>query len=408
MKFGLLGRKLGHSYSPEIHSHLGSTPYSLYEVEPEQLESFLKQGDFTGINVTMPYKKDVIPFLNSLSDTAGKLGAVNTIVRTSDGKLLGHNTDYYGFSYLLHRITPTPAGKKILVLGSGGASNTVVAVLREEGAIPVIISRNGENNYENLHLHTDADAIVNTTPVGMYPNTGVSPVDLTQFPHLSWVLDIVYNPAKTQLLLDAEKLGIPSENGLRMLVAQAKESAEWFLQKKLEDSLIETVYKTLSVKMKNIILIGMPGSGKSTVAAALSETLGREYRDTDQRITELACRSIPKIFEQEKEAGFRKLETRAIAEISKQSGLIIATGGGCVTVPENIPLLRQNGILFWLHRDLDKLPTNGRPLSQNHPLSQLYEKRVPLYQAAADYSISNNGSLEDTLAQILNILEKEL
>lgn len=408
MKYGLLGRKLGHSYSPEIHSHLGSTPYSLYEVEPDQLKDFLHSGDFTGLNVTMPYKKDVIPFLDSLSDTAAKLGAVNTIVRTPDGKLLGHNTDYYGFTCLLHRITPAPAGKKILVLGSGGASNTVVAVLREEGANPVVISRNGENNYENLHLHTDAEAIVNTTPVGMYPNTGVSPVDLKRFPHLSWVLDIVYNPAKTQLLLDAEKLGIPWENGLRMLVAQAKESAEWFLQKKLEDGLIETIYKKLSVKMKNIILIGMPGSGKSTVAAALSQMLSRECRDTDQRIAEMAGCTIPEIFEQEKEAGFRKLETQAIAEISKQSGLIIATGGGCVTVPENIPLLRQNGILFWLQRDLDKLPTNGRPLSQKYPLSELYEKRVPLYQAAADYTISNNGALEDTLAQILNTLEKEL
>ena len=209
MSYGLLGRKLGHSYSPEIHSHFGSCPYALYEKEPEQLKDFLKNGDFKGINVTIPYKKDVIPYLDTLSDKAKKLQSVNTVIRKPDGTLCGHNTDHFGFHYLLKRMTDTVTGQKILVLGSGGASNTVVSVLQDEGANVVIISRSGENNYGNLHMHRDADAIVNTTPVGMFPNTGVSPIDLTLFPKLSWVLDIIYNPAKTQLLLDAEKLGIP-------------------------------------------------------------------------------------------------------------------------------------------------------------------------------------------------------
>jgi len=405
MKYGLLGRKLGHSYSPEIHSHFGSTPYSLFEVEPDQLEAFLKRGDFTGINVTIPYKKDVIPFLDELSDTAKRLHSVNTIIRRPDGTLWGHNTDYYGFSYLLNRMDSHVSGKKVLVLGSGGASNTVVAVLREQGATPVIISRTGENNYQNLHLHADADAVVNTTPVGMYPNTGISPVDLSLFRKLSWVLDIVYNPAKTQLLLDAEALEIPCENGLRMLVAQAKEAAEYFLNKTIADDAIEAVFRKLSVKMKNIILIGMPGSGKTTIASALSELLHREIQDTDQLIVKNAGCTIPEIFDREGEAGFRKQETQAIREVANRSGLILATGGGCVTVPENIPLLRQNGILFWLQRELDSLPTDGRPLSKSNDLHQMYLRRKPLYEAAADYIIQNDGSVADTIDQILTRLE---
>lgn len=405
MKFGLLGRKLSHSYSPEIHSYLGSSPYAMFEVEPDMIGSFLRQSDFTGINVTIPYKKDVIPFLDELSDTARKLGSVNTVIRSPKNTLIGHNTDYYGFSYLLSKITDVVAGKKILVLGSGGASNTVVAVLREKGANPIVISRNGENNYQNLSLHSDADAIVNTTPVGMYPHTGTAPVDLSKFPHLNWVLDIIYNPAKTQLLLDAERLGIPCENGLRMLIAQAKEAAEWFLGKKISDTVIESIYQTLSVKMKNIILIGMPGCGKSTVAKKLSENTGRKFIDIDQVISETENSSIPGIFQRGGEKAFRAAETQAISRICKESGLIIATGGGCITVPENIPLLWQNGILFWIQRDLDKLPVHGRPLSLAKTPEQLYLERKHLYQACANQTIDNNGDLSETVRKIERILE---
>ena len=405
MKCGLLGRKLGHSYSPQIHGYLGNYSYELFEKEPEALESFLKKGDFTGINVTIPYKKDVIPFLDELSPAARKMGAVNTIVRRNDGTLLGHNTDYFGFqSMVIHAGIPIH-GKKALVLGSGGASNTVKNVLLEMGANVVVISRSGENNYDNLHLHRDAAVIVNATPVGMYPKTGVSPVDLKQFPHLRGVLDVVYNPAKTQLLLNAEAMGLPHENGLWMLVAQAKEASEWFTGHAIDDSVIAKIHQKLSSQMKNIILIGMPGCGKSTIGAMLAEKTGRSFVDADETIVSMAGKPIPDIFSQDGEAVFRQWETTALSELGKQSGLIIATGGGCVTKERNYPLLHQNGSIFWLHRDLEKLPTSGRPLSQQNSLVSMYQTREPMYRQFADYSVDNNGSAELTVQQILSMLE---
>jgi len=405
MKCGLLGRKLGHSYSPQIHSYLGSYSYDLFEKEPEQLEDFLKNGDFSAINVTMPYKKDVIPHLDEVSSVAQKLGSVNTIVRRENGTLFGHNTDYFGFASMVQRSGLQLTGKKVLVLGSGGASNTVVTVLRERNANAVIVSRSGENNYGNLHLHQDAAAIVNTTPVGMYPNTGVSPVDLTGFPKLEGVLDVVYNPARTQLLLDAEKLGLPCQNGLWMLVAQAKEAAEYFTGRKIDDSMIEHIYRKLSDQMQNIVLIGMPGCGKSTIASLLGEMLGRTAVDADEEIIRLAGKSIPAIFAEDGEEVFRSWETQVLAKLGKESGLILATGGGCVTRERNFPLLHQNGTLFWLQRSLEQLPTDGRPLSQTNKLAVLYAARKHQYEAFADHSIDNNGSPEETAAAILACLE---
>lgn len=402
MKCGLLGRKLGHSYSPQIHGFLGSYTYSLFEKEPEDVEDFLRSGDFTGINVTMPYKKTVLPYLDELSPVARKMGCVNTIVRRNDGSLYGHNTDYFGFVSLVHHSCIPVAGKKVLVLGSGGASNTVVHVLTDLGAQPVVISRSGENNYQNLSCHADAAVIVNTTPVGMYPLTGVSPLDLQQFPRLEGVLDVVYNPARTQLLLDAEKLGLPNENGLWMLVAQAKEAAEYFTGTKISDTVIETIHRRLSAQMQNIILIGMPGCGKSTVGSLLAQRLGRVFVDADAQIPELAGKSIPEIFAQDGEETFRKWETQVLSEFGKQSGLIIATGGGCVTQERNYNLLHQNGQIFWLKRDLEVLPTDGRPLSQSNRLDDLYEARKGQYQAFADFVIDNNESTEETVAAILS------
>ena len=405
MKSGLLGRKLGHSYSPQIHEYLGSYSYDLFEREPNEIEDFLRNGDFTGINVTIPYKKDVIPFLDKLSPTAVKMGSVNTVVRRKDGSLFGHNTDYFGFTSMVHRSGIQVAGKKVLVLGSGGTSNTAVKALEDLGAQVIIVSRSGENNYDNLHVHQDAAVIVNTTPVGMYPNTGVSPVDLSCFPTLEGVLDVIYNPAKTQLLLDAEKLGLPHENGLWMLVAQAKEAAEYFGGSPLPDSIIEIVYNKMSAKMKNIILVGMPGSGKSTIAALLAEQLGRSIVDADQKVIELAGKSIPDIFAEDGEAIFRQWETQALSDLGKKSQLIIATGGGCVTQQRNYPLLHQNGMIFWLQRELDLLPTDGRPLSQIQKLSDMYAMRKPMYEAFSDYQIDNNGTCQESIHQILSILE---
>lgn len=405
MKCGLLGRKLGHSYSPQIHGELADYSYELFEKEPEELEEFLKNGDFTGLNVTIPYKKDVIPYLSELSPTAARLGAVNTIVHRSDGSLIGHNTDYFGFQSMVRRSGVDPAGKKALVLGSGGASNTAVAVLQELGAQVVVISRKGENNYDNLHLHADAALIVNATPVGMYPNVGVSPIDLGVFPHLEGVLDVVYNPARTQLLLDGERRGLVTMNGLWMLVAQAKESAEWFTGQPVSNDRIAAIHRTLKTQMENIILIGMPGSGKSTVGLALSETLGRRFVDADAEIVKAAGMPIPEIFAQQGESGFRAIETQVLSELGKQSGLILSTGGGCVTREENYQPLHQNGTIFCLTRDLSKLPTDGRPLSQAGHLEEMYRIRKPLYERFADHIIDNNGSPNAAVTAILTTLE---
>lgn len=405
MQCGLLGKKLGHSYSAQIHSHLGAYSYTLFEKQPEELEDFLKNGDFTGLNVTIPYKKAVIPYCSELSPKARSLGAVNTIIRKNDGSLLGHNTDYFGFETMLRTSGLQVAGKKVLVLGSGGASSTAVAVLKEQGAKVVIISRSGENHYGNLHLHADASVIVNATPVGMYPNVGISAVDLDEFPHLEGVLDVVYNPARTQLLLDAEKRNLIAVNGLEMLVAQAKEAAEWFTGSRISDDAIAKIHRILKNQMENIILIGMPGSGKSTVGAMLADITGKTLVDADACLAEKAGKSIPEIFASDGEAGFRTLETEVLAQLGMGSGLIIATGGGCVTQERNYDLLHQNGTIFCLERNLDLLPTDGRPLSQTTKLSEMYRIRKPLYERFSDYHIDNNVSAEAAAEAILKILE---
>ena len=403
MRYGLLGRKLGHSYSPAIHGMLGYD-YGLFEREPEALEAMLKNEDFEGINVTIPYKKDVIPFLDGIDPLAQRLGAVNTIVKRN-GKLMGYNSDYYGFQSMVRRTGIDVTGKKALVLGSGGASATACSVLEDLGSKVVVISRSGENNYGNLHLHADAALLVNTTPVGMYPNTGAAPVDISRLPALEGVLDVIYNPARTQLLLDSERLGIPGWNGLWMLVAQAVQSSRWFRDMELSEALVADIHRTLRDRMENIALIGMAGCGKSTVGRRLAQELGREFVDADTEIEKLAGKPIPRIFAEDGEDHFRRLETRALAALGKCSGLVIATGGGCVTREENYPLLHQNSRILWLRRDPEKLPTAGRPLSQAIAPATLYALRKPMYKAFADAAVDNDGSIDETLAAIKNILE---
>lgn len=405
MECGLLGGKLGHSFSPQIHGALADYRYTLWEKSPEELDDFLKNGDFTGLNVTIPYKKDVMPYCAELSEQAKKVGAVNTIVRRRDGTLLGHNTDYFGFAYLLKQSGIAVAGKKCLVLGTGGASVTVQAVLREQGAKVVVLSRSGPENYDHLERHADAALIVNATPVGMYPNTGVSPIKLIFFPNLEGVLDLIYNPARTQFLLDAEKLGVPGWNGLSMLVAQAKESAEWFTEKTIPDERIEEIYTRLRRETENLVIIGMPGSGKTTVGRLLAQATGKIFVDVDEEIIRTAGMSISEIFAASGEAGFREIETSVLCKLGKGSGQVIATGGGCVTRPENYPLLHQNGRILRLRRDIGKLPKDGRPLSLTNDLSEMAAEREPLYAAFADLTFDNNDTLEHTLETIVEAIK---
>ena len=404
MKCGLLGRTLGHSYSPAIHAELGDYAYALYEKEPEELEDFLLHGGFTGLNVTIPYKKAVVPFCAELSDKARALGSVNTLLCRADGTLYGDNTDYDGFSSMVRLSGVDAKGKKALVLGSGGASVTACAVLRSLEAEVVVISRSGADHYGNLHRHADAAIIANTTPVGMYPHNGAAPVDLTAFPACQVVFDIVYNPERTALMLQAESLGIPAYGGLHMLVAQAKRASEIWQNTAIPDSETQRIEALLRRDTRNIALIGMPGCGKSTVAAALGQALGREVFDSDARIVELAGMPIPEIFATQGEAAFRAYETQAIAQLSQRSGIILATGGGCVTREENYPLLHQNSTIFWLKRDISQLPTDGRPLSQAGKLQAMYDLRRPLYERFADHVIDNNGTVEDTLAAIKEVI----
>ena len=404
MKCGLLGRRLGHSYSPMLHALLGDYEYLLYEREPDEVEDFIRRGAWDAINVTIPYKKTVVPFLDQLSEGARALGSVNTIVRRADGTLFGDNTDVFGFTYMLRRSGVNPAGKKALVLGSGGASVTVQSVLRGLGAQVVVISRTGADNYGNLSRHRDARLIVNATPVGMYPNNGVSPVDLAAFPACEGALDLIYNPARTAFLLQAEALGIPHENGLSMLAAQAKRASELFTGKSLPDEDVERSIRAVEHTLQNIVLIGMPGCGKSTLARLLGERLNRPVVELDRLIEETAGIPIPEIFAAQGESGFRALETQALREAGKRSGAILSTGGGCVTRPENYPLLHQNGRIVWLRRDVSLLPTAGRPLSQARSPEVIYRERRPLYERFADRTVDNDGPIEKTLEQILEVI----
>ena len=406
MKCGLLGEKLGHSYSPQIHAELADYEYKLYEKAPNEVEDFVRRGDWHGLNVTIPYKKTVIPFCDELSETARAIGSVNTLLKRPDGTIFGDNTDAFGFETLLTQTLKADiSGWKALVLGTGGASVTVCAMLRKRGAQVVPISRSGKDNYTNLEWHRDAKLLVNTTPVGMYPKNGASLVDLGVFPKLEAVLDVVYNPARTALLLQAEKRGIPCAGGLTMLVAQAKRSAEIFLAHALPDGEIARITRQLARQMQNVILIGMPGSGKSTVGRLLAEKLGRPLLEADKELEKAAGMSIPVIFANEGEAGFRKRETRILSDLGKQSGTVISTGGGCVTREENYPLLHQNGVIVWITRDLNSLAREGRPLSLNADLSAMYAVRAPLYERFADFTVENDGNAGDTVNSILEVLQ---
>ncbi|MBN1777897.1 MAG: shikimate kinase [Clostridiales bacterium] len=404
--FGLLGETLSHSFSPQIHACLGSYDYRLFEVRPGDVHAFMMRRDFDGINVTIPYKKTVIPYCDTLSEMARHIGSVNTILRRKDGSLHGYNTDADGFDTLLRKIGYDPAGKKALILGSGGSSATVKAALEDKdcGEV-VVISRIGENNYQNLHLHKDAALIVNTTPVGMYPNNGASPVSLDNFPACKAVIDIIYNPAKTRLLLDAEERGIRHIGGLPMLVSQAKRASELFQNKPISDALVDEITDKITKQTRNILLIGMPSSGKTTIGIRLAEMLDREFLDTDAMIEQKTGRSIPDIIKTDGEEAFRRLESETLSEVGKLSGKVIATGGGIVTIPENLPLIRQNSVCVFLNRDVGKLKSDGRPLSQKYGVEALFQARLPLYRAWCEHEIDSNQSIGRTVNAVKEALK---
>ena len=405
MRCGLLGKTLGHSYSPQIHAQLGDYSYELFEKQPEELENFLRHGEFDALNVTIPYKKAVLPYCAALSDAVKAIGSANTLVRQPDGTLFADNTDAFGFSCIADECGVNIAGKKALVFGSGGASVTAQYVLKTRGAREVlVISRSGEHNYENLDKNADAEILVNTTPLGMYPNNGASPVDLTRFPRCEAVLDVVYNPARTALLLQAEALGIPHAGGLLMLVAQAKRASELFTGSAIADTRIGEIYRTLAVQMQNIVLVGMPGCGKSSIGTLLAEKLDRPFLDADAEIEKAAGMPIPDFFKLCGEGAFRDLESHVLAELDKRSGAVIATGGGAVLREENYAALHQNSMIVWLTRDLARLPIDGRPVSQATSLDALFAVRKARYERFADHIIDNNGAPAETVRAILEAL----
>ena len=406
LRAGLIGARLSHSFSPRIHAAFADYEYRLIELIEQELSAFMQSNGFDALNVTIPYKQAVIPYLTELSDAASRIGAVNTVVRRPDGSLFGHNTDYDGFADLVKESGVALEGKKVLVLGSGGASRTVQTVAADMNAREIIvISREGENNYQNLDRHADAEVIVNTTPVGMYPHNGESPISLDGFPCLIAVLDVIYNPAQTALLQDAKQRGLICANGLLMLVSQARRAAELFTGERIDDDAVRTVTDEIAKQTANLMLIGMPGCGKSTLGRLIAKELGREFVDCDAEIVKAAGCPIPEIFATGGESAFRAIETEVLAKLSKQSSLVIATGGGVITRPENFPLLHQNSRVLFLDIAPDELPTAGRPLSQSRTPKALYAERLPLYRAAADLTLPITRDIEFNLKKIMEVIQ---
>lgn len=396
-KFGLLGEKLGHSFSPLIHGMLGDYEYTLIERQAHELEALFAAGEYDGFNVTIPYKKAVIPYMAELTDAAKRCGSVNTVVRRADGTYLGDNTDFYGFSMMLRHSGIDVKGKKVLVLGDGGVAPTVREVLKDADAgETVTISRRGEDNYGNITRHADAAVIVNTTPVGMYPAGGKSPVTVADFPKLEGVLDLIFNPLNTELMLQAKELGLKAEGGLLMLAAQAVRASERFTDCTYDEpATSERICEAVERRQTTVFLIGMPGCGKTTIGKALAKATGREFIDTDKEIARTGKRKPSEIITEDGVDAFRRIETENLRAVSAKCGVIIATGGGIVTRPENLRIMRQNGIIVFLEAELDRLATADRPLSAAG-VDKLWEEREPLYRSFADATFKVRGVKKTT------------
>lgn len=416
MKYGLIGEHLGHSFSKQIQTRIAEIEnvkdydYQLVELDKEEFKEFMEKKDFKGINVTIPYKKDVIPYLDEMDESAKAIGAVNTIINV-DGKLKGYNTDFGGFLYMVKAHNVHMEGKKVLIIGNGGACAAVKAVCKHENAKDIVIvsrsANRGAIGYDEMYTsHLDADIVVNTSPVGMFPNIANAPIDVSWFHKLECVLDVVYNPILTRLCFEAQEADIKRVIGLEMLIAQAKYTFEIFENMSFDDSIIDEIKKEMLKDRCNIVLIGMPSAGKTTIGKMLEEKLGKEFFDLDDMIIAKVGKSIPEIFQESGEAGFRAIETEVAIEASKMNNKIIATGGGVVKHKVNMDFLRLNGITIFIDRDIDKLISSdpNRPLSSSkQALQQMYKERYPLYQKYAAYIAVNNANIEETVDDIVNV-----
>ena len=408
MRYGLIGEKLGHSFSKDIHERIADYTFDLIPLSKEEFKTFMEKKEFTALNVTIPYKKDVIPYLDEMDEHAKAIGAVNTIVNR-DGKLKGYNTDFTGFLYMVKKHNVHMEGKKVLIIGNGGASAAIQAVVQHESAgsmvIVDVVPGNGAISYDEMFSsHLDAEIIINTSPIGMYPRIGNAPIDISMFHKCEAVLDVIYNPILTRLCFEAQEMDIKRVNGLEMLIAQAKQSVEFFLDKSIDDQIIDDIYQDMLRERCNIVLIGMPSAGKTTIGKMLENRMQKEFIDPDDIIIEKAGKSIPEIFEESGEAGFRAIETEAAIEVSKLNNKIIATGGGTIKHKVNMDYLRQNGITIFIDRDVDKLISSdpNRPLSKSSDaLAKMHAERLPLYQKYAAYVAVNNSDIESTVTEIV-------
>lgn len=413
MEYGLIGKKLGHSYSKEIHNKIGKYDYQLKEISPESLSDFMSTKAFKGINVTIPYKQDVIPFLSYIDDSAKKIGAVNTVVN-KNGELYGYNTDFIGLKRLIENNGYELKNKKVLILGTGGTSKTATAVAQDLGAKDIlIVSRTAGNNtitYEQAqNVHNDAQIIINTTPCGMFPQIELVAIDITNFTQLQGVIDVVYNPLRTKLVIQAQQKGIKAIGGLYMLVQQAISASEYFFDKQIQNEIGQNIFTKLLKDKQNIVLTGMPGSGKTTTGSHLSKMLNREFYDTDVEITKRFGKTPALIIQEQGEEFFRQKECEVCAELATKTGIIIATGGGAILREENVIHFKQNGIIFFINRNIQNiLPTKDRPLSNNKAkLMEVYNKRLPVYKQTADFEIISDENIEHTIQKITELFWRE-
>ena len=407
MKCGLIGEKLGHSFSAMIHGLLADYSYDLIELAPDQVERFMKSNSLDAFNVTIPYKKTVMPYLDVISPEAEAIGAVNTVVREKDGRLYGYNTDYFGFSYTLDSSGIEVKDKKVIVFGAGGASATACAVLRDRGVRELAVISSKDNTPKNLEKYSDFQLIVNTSPVGMYPKNGKTPVDISAFPQCQGVVDVIYNPSLTRLLLDAEEMGLPHVNGLPMLVAQAVKAFELFTGDRAEADACRSVISKIQADTKNIILIGMPGCGKSSVGRLLAQMLNRSFYDADDVFKETFGRTPAEVITAEGENVFRAMEHTVCEDLGKLSGAVISCGGGVVTREYNYPSLHQNGTVIFLQRELSRLSKKGRPISQSTSVEELYAQRRAAYERFADITVQSTEVQKNTALLMLKELGLE-